>query len=71
MTRFLLISKMARPFACHMFGFLDCYMRQRGQRKKYQLSSRGIHWEAIEEDPSVDGLLARRSDMTILLVGTA
>ena len=34
------------------------------QRAQYQLSSRGIHWEAIDEDISVDGLLAGRGDVT-------
>ncbi len=34
------------------------------QREKYELSQRGIHWEAIDEDISVDGLLAGRGDVT-------
>jgi Protein of unknown function (DUF2442) len=34
------------------------------QRQKYELSARGIHWDAIDEDVSVDGLLAGREDMT-------
>ena len=34
------------------------------QREKYELSQRGIHWEAIDEDISVDGLLAGHGDMT-------
>ena len=34
------------------------------QRQNYELSQRGIHWEAINEDISVDGLLAGRGDMT-------
>ena len=34
------------------------------QRSQYQLSPRGIHWEAIDEDVSVDGLLAGRGDVT-------
>ena len=34
------------------------------QRSRYELSRRGIHWEAIDEDISVDGLLAGRGDVT-------
>lgn len=33
------------------------------QRSRYELSRRGIHWEAIDEDISVDGLLAGRGDV--------
>ena len=35
-----------------------------GQRAQYQLTSRSIHWEAIDEDVSVEGLLAGRADVT-------
>ena len=41
------------------------------QRMQYQLSSRGIHWEAIDEDISVDGLLAGRGDVTRSMAATA
>ena len=34
------------------------------QRSSYELSRNGIHWEAIDEDISVDGLLAGRGDVT-------
>lgn len=34
------------------------------QRHEYELSHRGLHWEALDEDISVDGLLAGRRDMT-------
>lgn len=30
----------------------------------YELSPRGIHWDALDEDISVDGLLAGRGDQT-------
>ena len=33
------------------------------QREKYEFSQRGIHWEAIDEHISVDGLLAGHGDM--------
>ena len=34
------------------------------QRARYELSRLGIHWQAIDEDISVDGLLAGRGDVT-------
>jgi len=34
------------------------------QRNQFELSPRGIHWEALDEDISVDGLLAGRGDRT-------
>jgi Protein of unknown function (DUF2442) len=34
------------------------------QRSSYVLSRSGIHWEALDEDISVDGLLAGRGDVT-------
>ena len=34
------------------------------QRGQYELSASGIHWEALDEDVSVDGLLAGRGDVT-------
>ena len=41
------------------------------QRSRYELSRSGIHWEAIDEDISVDGLLAGRGDVTRPLVVAA
>lgn len=34
------------------------------QRKDYELSPRGIHWDALDEDVSVEGLLNGRGDIT-------
>ncbi len=34
------------------------------QRAKVELSSSGLHWEEIDEDISIAGLLAGRGDMT-------
>ena len=34
------------------------------QRSRYELSQSGIHWEAFNEDISVQGRLAGRSDLT-------
>ena len=34
------------------------------QREDYELSYRGMHWEALDEDISVEGILAGRCDQT-------
>ena len=35
------------------------------QRKKVRLTSRGLHWDALDEDISVAGLLAGLGDQTV------
>ncbi|MFT3975237.1 MAG: DUF2442 domain-containing protein [Amaricoccus sp.] len=32
------------------------------ERERFEISPFGIHWEALDEDVSVDGLLAGRGD---------
>jgi hypothetical protein len=34
------------------------------QRLKVELSPRGLHWDELDEDISIDGLLAGHGDMT-------
>lgn len=34
------------------------------QRTQFELSPCGIHWEALDEDISIDGLLAGHGDLT-------
>lgn len=34
------------------------------QRVHFELSPRGIHWETLDEDISIDGLLAGHGDLT-------
>jgi hypothetical protein len=34
------------------------------QRQNFWLSTRGVHWDDLDEDISVEGLLAGRGDMT-------
>jgi hypothetical protein len=34
------------------------------QRENFELSARGIHWDELDEDISIDGLLAGRGDAT-------
>ena len=41
------------------------------QRDSCRLSSRGLHWEALDEDISVAGLLAGRGDATRPVAATA
>lgn len=35
------------------------------QREQVRISSRGLHWEALDEDISVAGLLAGLGDQTV------
>ena len=34
------------------------------QREQVRISSRGVHWQALDEDISIDGLLAGLGDQT-------
>jgi hypothetical protein len=34
------------------------------EREGFELSPRGIHWDALDEDISIEGLLAGRGDVT-------
>jgi hypothetical protein len=34
------------------------------QRARYEISNGGLHWDELDEDISIDGLLAGRGDMT-------
>ncbi len=34
------------------------------QLAEYELSARGIHWDALDEDISIEGLLAVQGDLT-------
>jgi hypothetical protein len=51
---------MAVPLAC----FPRLLAATPEQRVKFELSPRGIHWEALDEDISIDGLLAGHGDLT-------
>lgn len=41
------------------------------QRSQVELSSTGLHWEALDEDISVAGLLAAQGDATRRLLASA
>ena len=34
------------------------------QRERFEISNGGLHWEELDEDISIDGLLAGRGDQT-------
>ncbi|WP_313114095.1 DUF2442 domain-containing protein [Pseudescherichia sp.] len=34
------------------------------ERNNFKLSRRGIHWDSLDEDISIEGLLAGRGDVT-------
>jgi len=34
------------------------------QRQRYTISTRGMHWEELDEDISIEGLLAGVGDLT-------
>jgi hypothetical protein len=34
------------------------------QRENVEISPRGLHWDDLDEDVSIEGLLAGRADMT-------
>ena len=34
------------------------------QREQVEISARGLHWDGLDEDISIDGLLAGRGDLT-------
>lgn len=36
----------------------------RAELEKFELSSRGIHWDNLDEDISIDGLLVGQGDIT-------
>ena len=62
---------MDEQFAFRSSGFRVCITQQQNNTKKYELSQRGIHWDAIDEDISVDGLLAGHGDLTHSLKAAA
>ncbi|MCA1967910.1 MAG: DUF2442 domain-containing protein [Rhizobium sp.] len=45
--------------------FPKLLMATTAQRLSYELSAGGIHWDSLDEDISIAGLIAGRSDRTI------
>lgn len=44
---------------------------QPAQRNQFEISRKGLHWEALDEDISIAGLLAGRGDQTRGAIHTA
>lgn len=53
-----------RVIAVPLAWFPRLLNAQPEQRARFELSPRGIHWEDLDEDISIDGLLAGHGDLT-------
>ena len=56
--------KDARTIGVPLAWFPRLLHATKAQRMSFELSHRGIHWDEIDEDISVEGLLAGRGDQT-------
>jgi hypothetical protein len=54
----------ARVIAAPLAWFPRLLAATPDQRLQFELSPRGIRWEALDEDISIDGLLAGHGDLT-------
>ena len=54
----------ARVIGVPLAWFPRLLHASKADREKYELSAFGIHWEQLDEDISVAGLLAGQGDMT-------
>lgn len=54
----------ARILGVPLVWFPKLLRATKAQLENYKLSRRGIHWEALDEDISIEGLLAGRGDIT-------
>ena len=54
----------ARTIGVPLAWFPKLLQADKSELSNYELSQRGIHWEQLDEDISIDGLLAGRGDMT-------
>ena len=53
-----------RPLGVPLAWFPRLLRATRQQREAYRISRRGLHWDALDEDISVAGLLAGQGDQT-------
>lgn len=53
-----------RKITVPLFWYPRLFDATAAQREAYELSAMGLHWEEIDEDISVEGLLAGRMDNT-------
>ena len=54
----------ARILGIPLVWFPKLLRATKAELENYELSRRGIHWDALDEDISIDGLLAGRGDVT-------
>lgn len=54
----------ARTLGVPLAWFPKLMHASQEQREHFELSPRGIHWDELDEDISVDGLIAGRGDVT-------
>ncbi|MGV6988424.1 DUF2442 domain-containing protein [Testudinibacter sp. P80/BLE/0925] len=54
----------ARTIGVPLVWFPKLLNADKSELKNYELSKRGIHWEQLDEDISVEGLLAGCGDLT-------
>lgn len=54
-----------RTLGVPLAWFPRLLVASKASRLNYELSAGGIHWDALDEDISVAGLLAGRGDQTI------
>ena len=56
--------KDGRTIGVPLAWFPRLYHASKEQREDFELSHRGIHWEALDEDISIEGLLMGAGDET-------
>ena len=54
----------ARILGIPLVWFPKLLRATKAELENYELSRRGIHWDALDEDISIDGLLAGQGDVT-------
>ena len=54
----------ARILGVPLVWFPKLLHATQSELENYELSRRGIHWDCLDEDISIDGLLAGRGDVT-------
>lgn len=54
----------ARVIGVLLLGSPVCSRQTVAERERFELSAFGIHWEHLDEDISVEGLLAGQGDLT-------
>jgi hypothetical protein len=55
----------ARTLGVPLAWFPRLFDATPGQRERVEISRVGLHWEELDEDISIEGLLAGRGDQTI------